>query len=339
MSKIREKNAKESSKKPMPKIFGLSFGQVLLVALILDLLIIFGIWQWLVYKPGPLQQPHTMVIKSGSSVGGVAYRLNQTDVIGSSAIFKMAMTLSGKQKHLKAGEYTFQPQASVKDVMEVLTKGATVQRMVTFPEGLTVADILAKIETLGLEGDVPADIQEGMLYPDTYAYQYGDTSLGLIQRMQERMRQELNGAWLNRDLDTPLKSPEELLILASIVEKESSVAAERSRVAGVFINRLRKGMKLQSDPTVIYGASDYDGDIKTFHLREDHPYNTYVHKGLPPTAIAVPSRDSLQATAQPEAHDYFYFVADGTGAHVFAKTYREHLANVEAYLRQRKEAK
>jgi UPF0755 protein len=291
-------------------------------------------WGWFIAQPGPLEAQKTVVIRPGMSLAAIAGHLAGENVIAGARRFQVAVRVVGLGTTLQAGEYTFPPHISLRSVVNKLAIGDVDNRRLTVPEGLPVAQVIAKLNALEeLMGEPLTPPAEGTLFPDTYAYRYGDTRLGLMQRMQKRMVEELAAAWLMRDPAVPLKSQEELLILASIVEKETAVPAERARVAGVFVNRLNKGMKLQSDPTVIYGASDYAGDLTTFHLREDQPYNTYMYRGLPPTPIASPGRDALQATAQPEAHAYLYFVADGSGGHTFATTHAQHLRNVEAYLR------
>jgi UPF0755 protein len=291
-------------------------------------------WGWFIAQPGPLVEEKTVVIHPGMSLAGIATRLAEEDVIGGTRRFQVAVRVLGLGTTLQAGEYTFPRHISLRSVVNKLAVGDVENRRLTAPEGLTVAQVVAKINGLeGLTGEPLVPPAEGTLFPDTYTYRYGDSRLGLLQRMQKRMGEELAAAWLTRDPTLPLKSKEELLILASIVEKETAVPSERAQVAGVFINRLNRGMKLQSDPTVIYGASDYAGDLTTQHLREEQPYNTYIYKGLPPSPIANPGRHALQATAQPNSHDYLYFVADGAGGHAFATTHAQHLRNVEAYLR------
>ncbi len=286
-----------------------------------------------IYRTGPLEENKVVVIPVGTSVFHMSQKLEEEGIIHNPILFRFVVKITGKQGTMQAGEYVFKAKASVGEVIKHLSIGKTKPRLVTIPEGFTVKQIAKRLEEHQFSGAMPKDIAEGSLYPDTYDFRLNDTRQGIIQRMQKRMQVELNAAWLNRNKGVPLKTPQELLVLASIVEKETAVPSERARVAGVFINRLNKNMKLQSDPTVIYGASDYEGDITTVHLREDHLYNTYVHKGLPPTPIASPCRDSLQATGQPEEHDYLYFVADGLGGHVFAKTYAQHMQNVEKFIR------
>ncbi|MDD9911824.1 MAG: endolytic transglycosylase MltG [Alphaproteobacteria bacterium] len=308
---------------------------VAVIALLALFILVTGSWGWYLAQPGPLKQESYVVIKSGSSVGGIARVLKKSQVIENEKLFRIAVWLMRLQTSLQAGEYQFGPAISLRTIVNKIATGDTIKREITLPEGLTVLEMMEKIEKLpfDVKNDDLAEIPEGTLYPDTYDYQYGGSLSQFIQRLQKRMEKELQSAWSLRISNLPLASPNELLILASIVEKETSVPSERARIAGVFINRLNKGMKLQSDPTVIYGASDYAGDLKAVHLKENHPYNTYVHKGLPPTPIANPGREALIATAQPENHDYFYFVASGEGGHVFSKTYQEHLQNVARYLK------
>lgn len=291
-----------------------------------------GLWGWYLAQPGPLGAPTTVVIQSGKSLGWIAERLDRANVIAGARRFKLATRVMLLDSSLQAGEYRFEPGMSLRTVINKLATGDVAPRQITIPEGTRsrdIARILAAEESL--TGDVPA-VQEGALFPSTYHVQHGQTRASVVAKMERQMAQHVAKVWENRDILLPFATPDELVSLASIVEKETSLTHEMPTVAAVFINRLKQGMKLQADPTVIYGASNYNGNLTTMHLRENQPYNTYVHKGLPPTPIANPGLAALQATARPAAVDYLYFVADGTGGHVFAHTYEEHLINVKNYV-------
>ena len=282
--------------------------------------------------PGPLKSDVTLVVPEGTGVAAIARQLEATGVIKDAFIFRFGVRLSGADKTLRAGEYLFPPETSARTAMLILRGGETVVRRLTVPEGLTVAQILPLLKTAdGLFEQMPAPPAEGTLLPETYHYGWGDTRRELIARMQGDMTETLAGLWAARSPGLPLASPAEAVTLASIVEKETGVAAERPRVAAVFINRLRKGMRLQSDPTVIYALSGGEGEMDRELTRQDlkviSPYNTYINAGLPPGPISNPGRESLQAVLNPMETDELYFVADGSGGHVFAKTLAEHNRN------------
>jgi UPF0755 protein len=234
---------------------------------------------------------------------------------------------------LKAGEYLFERHASLRDVMETIIEGRSIQHQVTIPEGLTSEQIIQKINEAelltGLVREIP---REGTLLPETYKVTRGTTREQLVARMAASHRRLVNEVWERRAADLPLKSPEQLITLAAIVEKETGKADERPRVAAVFINRLNRRMKLQSDPTIIYGLVGGKGTLGRPLQREDvdrpTPYNTYIIDGLPPGPIANPGRASLEAVANPSRTKEIYFVADGTGGHIFAETYDQHMKNV-----------
>lgn len=314
----------------------LTSGKILvsIMVLLMGFVVASSGWGWWLAQPGPLTTEKTVVIESGSSVNGIAEQLVEEDVLKNALTLRLAARVYGLDNTLQAGEYLFSPNISTRTVLNKLATGDVIDRQITIPEGLTTEAIgTLLMENQGLVGDMPQNLAEGSLYPDTYKFRYGLTREALVARMQQRMEQEIKDAWNNRADNLPISSPEELVVLASIVEKESAIGSERPEVASVFVNRLKKGMKLQADPTVIYGASNYFGNIRRAHLREDHPYNTYIHHGLPPGPIANPGRDALQAAANPAITEHLYFVADGTGAHVFASTYKEHKENVKRYVK------
>lgn len=294
----------------------------------------FGICVWVMSfnEPGPLQEAKTIMVPRGSSTKAIGTLLAREGVVNSELEFVIASKLSFAQNVLKAGEYTFTPAMSVQQVIQKLSGGDVIHRSLTIPEGLTVAQVRAIIEAdQGLSGP-PLNFAEGALLPETYSFQFGTKRADIMRQMAKAMTQAIDEAWETRDMSLPLKDKNDLLTLASIVEKETSLAEEMPIVAGVYINRLNKGMKLQADPTVIYGASDYEGNLTKVHMREPHAYNTYVNFGLPPGPIANPGKLAIQASARPAKTDYLFFVADGKGGHLFAKTYKEHQANVRQFL-------
>ena len=241
----------------------------------------------------------------------------------------------GAGRQLKAGEYRVPRGASMREVVALLLSGRTVIRRLTVPEGLTTAEIralLARAE--GLIGEVP-EIAEGRLLPETYHYQYGDDRAELVGRMRKAMDQALLDVWARRRDDSPLKTPEEVLTLASIIEKETGRAEDRADSSQVIAARFARNMRLQVDPTVIYGlGGSFNGNLTRADLKEPTPYNTYVHKGLPPTPIGLPGREALHAAVQPSGAPYLYFVSRGDGSSQFSTTLEEHRAAVNKYQRQ-----
>lgn len=283
------------------------------------------------FAPGPSSSEVVAVVPKGASTERIARMLADAGAISDPLVFRVAARLT--EARLKAGEYAFPPGASMAEAMAILGSGKVVQHFLTIPEGWTAKQALAAVAAApALEGDTPETVPEGSLLPETYAYVRGDTRAQLVARMRGAMDKALADAWAARADGLPLKSPEEALALASIVERETGVAEERPRVAAVFVNRLRLGMKLQSDPTVIYGLSDGAGVLDRGLTRKDletaHPYNTYEIAGLPPGPIALPGRAALQATLAPADTRDLYFVADGSGGHVFARSLEEHNRNV-----------
>ena len=292
------------------------------------------------HAPGPLLQPATVVFTPGSSVADIAARLKSSGVIESPLLFRLGVRLSGNSRGLRAGEYAFAPRMSANQAMVLLISGKTVVRRVTIPEGLTSAEIVSILRlTDGLRGVIAKIPDEGSLLPETYHYSFGDSRAGIVRRMHQAMEVVLDELWADRAADLPFGEKHEALILASIVEKETSVAPERAHVAGVFVNRLRRGMRLQSDPTVAYAVSAGQGSLlrplTRTDLNVDSPFNTYKIKGLPPTPIANPGRAAIKAAVKPLATADLYFVADGTGGHAFARTLREHQRNVARWRRIR----
>lgn len=282
-------------------------------------------------ETGPLTEPRTIVVPRGGT-DAVAEALLRAGAIEDSTRFAIAARLTSSDGPIRAGEFAFPAGASLREVFQVLRTAPTVQRRVTLPEGLTTAQALAVLARAeGLTGD-PEPPPEGSLFPETYAYLWGTPRDEILARARAAMDRALQEAWEARAENLPLASAREALILASIIERETGMTNERARVAGVFVNRLRRNMRLQSDPTVVYAASGglgvLDRGISRADLDIDSPFNTYRITGLPPGPIAAPGLASIQAATQPEAHDYLYFVADGSGGHAFARTLEEHNRNV-----------
>jgi len=285
-------------------------------------------------RPGPLEVSTVLVVPKGESTTAIADRLAAGGVITDRRIFLTSifyfMHLKG-QGSLKAGEYQFDKHASMREVLDTLVEGKSIQYRVTFPEGWTSRQIIERLASNPeLDGPVPEVPAEGSLLPDTYSFGSKDTRQDIVQRMEVAQQKFLAEVWEARDPDIMVKTPAEAVILASIVEKETGVAEERPHIASVFHNRLRKRMRLQSDPTIIYGifGGMRDHPITQEELARENPYNTYKIDGLPPTPIGNPGRAAIEAVLKPAKTKDLYFVADGTGGHVFAATLAQHNSNV-----------
>src|SRR3981081_2070488 len=284
--------------------------------------------------PGPLQEDKVVNIPARAGMTDIADILQREGVIDNNrwAFIGSVFALKARSE-LKPGEYSFQKSASLRDVIGTIVEGKVVQHAVTIPEGLTSEQIVARLSENDIfAGTVREMPREGTLLPETYKFPRGTTREQVIQRMQQSQKRVLGEIWERRSTDIPVKTPEQLVTLASIVEKETGKADERSRVAAVFVNRLRQRIKLQSDPTIIYGLVGGRGTlgrpIKRSEIQQPSPYNTYVVEGLPPGPIANPGRASLEAAAHPARTRDLFFVADGTGGHAFTETYDQHQKNV-----------
>lgn len=296
---------------------------------------------------GPLAQDSTFFVKRGSGIVEISDQLERTNLITDARIFRYGSRAYGLEKSMKAGEYAIPAHASMRDIMNILVDGKSLMHSVTIPEGLTVQQIFDRIANSDvLTGDLPKDLPvEGSLVADTLSFTRGTTREEVVTRLQSAQSKLVDEVWAKRRDGLPVKDKNEFVTLASIVEKETGVASERPHVASVFVNRLNQGMRLQSDPTIIYGifggrGKPSDRPIYKSDIEKETPYNTYIIKALPPTPIANPGRDALEAVANPLDTKDLYFVADGTGGHVFASSLKDHNENVRKWReleRQRKD--
>lgn len=327
----------------------------LLLAMIAFLVITMAVFlavSWHLDRPMQVgENEFILTVPSGSSLSFLSHSLADRGILTWPDLLVAWSRVTG-QSTIKAGEYKLQPGDTPRDLLKLLTKGRVVQYQVTFPEGLRFTEWLhllnqqPKLTKLltGLSDDeviealsLEVDHLEGWFFPDTYSYGYGDSDRDILSQAHHRMQAVLAEEWQQRMPDLPYRSPYEALILASIVEKETGITSERGEIAGVFVRRLERGMKLQTDPTIIYGlGDDYQGYIKRRHLRKATPYNTYIIDGLPPTPIAMPGRGAIHAVLNPEEGDSLFFVAKGDGSHFFSATYEEHLKAVQEFQLQRR---
>jgi UPF0755 protein len=288
-------------------------------------------------RSSSLDQSRAITVDKGDDLRTIADRLQKNGVISSKWLFIAGVWFNKQQAGLKAGEYLVPAHASMRDIMDAMVSGKGILYSITVPEGLTSQQIVDRItQEDTLVGDIPEVPPEGSLLPETYKFTRGDTRQNLIARMRRERDRVVTEIWSHRAPDLPIANIDQFVVLASIVEKETALADERSRVAAVFINRLRLNMKLQSDPTTIYGLFGGKGkpsgySITRSDLDSRTPFNTYVIAGLPPTPIANPGRASLEAVANPSRTRDLYFVADGSGGHAFSETYEDHLRNVSRW--------
>lgn len=310
----------------------------------ITLIIVFGVViagavgfaQRKIVSDGPLQEPRLFTVPRGASVDRVAEALAQQGIVTSASLFRIAARYTESDRPIRFGEYEVPARASMTEVLDLLRSGRVVQYSVTVPEGLTsweIVELLRDVEVLS--GEVETLPPEGTLAPDTYSVTRGETRAQLIARMTALQADRLERAWAERDAELEIRTPREALILASLVEKETGVPEERGVIAGVFHNRLRRGMRLQTDPTIIYGITEgrgtFDRPIRRSDIDTPTPWNTYAIDGLPPTPIANPGYESILAAVRPDETDALYFVADGTGGHSFARTLDEHNRNVREW--------
>ena len=304
---------------------------------VLSVLAYMQIKGWIA-EGGPLLNVTNVVVPKGASLKTVAEELSRAGVIDKPWLFRIMARINGLAKHLKAGEYQFMPGISLQAAMDKIARGEVFFRRITIPEGLTSGQIMYLIANYpDLEGEIDLDVKEGELLPETYSFELGASRNSIILQARAAMQKALEEVWASRDSSLPLKDVNELLTLASIIEKETGVPEERPLVASVFLNRLKKGMRLQTDPTVIYaiteGETSFGRSLKRADLKIDSPYNTYLNYGLPPGPICNPGQEALMAAARPQQSDYLYFVADGKGGHRFARSLNEHNRNVKAWVR------
>ncbi len=310
-------------------------------------------WQWMGYRTfleTALQVPEEgliLEVEKGTNLRQLGRRLQRDGVLGNADLLYWHARWHALADRIHAGEFLIPKGTRPPGLLQILVSGKTVSYRLTLVEGWNFRQVLKAVNNdpvlvQTLESENSAEIMtqlgypgvhpEGQFFPDTYVFPRGTSDIEFLRRAYRRMQDELAEAWLDRSDDIAVKTPEEALILASIVEKETGVPEEREQIAGVFDRRLKRGMKLQTDPTVIYGMGErYQGNIRRRDLREDTPYNTYVHKGLPPTPICMPGREAIDAALHPAEGKTFYFVANGDGSHVFSETLKQHNAAVRKY--------
>ncbi len=339
-----KKSTSKAGTLPLPRFLAI-MSMSALATLAGVILLVFLIGYGLYAGPGPKarrEAPTTVILRQGAGLPEIASTLARAGVIRSASVFIAAAEITGARRQLKAGEYEFASTASMAAVIDEIRRGDIVHHMVTIPEGLTsdqVVDVLMSNDVLTGAAPVPA---EGSILPETYEVRRGEDRAEVLQRMMDARDSLLRTLWAQRRADLPLQTPQQAVILASIVEKETALPDERPRVAAVFINRLQKGIRLGSDPTIIYGL--YGGKplgrgIRQSELTAFTPYNTYLIDGLPPGPICNPGRASLAAALDPPHTDELYFVANGTGGHAFASTLEQHQKNVEHWRGVERQAK
>lgn len=310
--------------------------KLLLLILLMGSAATVFLYDYAINQPLKISEDTLFLVNKGDSLNKIAQSLQDKKIVNDKYIFILFSKINRIYPQIKAGEYLFNGEFSIKQTAEKLSSGKVYLRKVTFPEGLTSTEI-AKIlhKENFLSKDEFAAPAEGSILPETYTYMRGDSPEKIIKQAQKAMQNVLEQAWQERDQNLPLQSKEELLILASIVEKETGIGMERAQVASVFVNRLRLGMLLQTDPTVIYaltnGKEDLNRPLTRKDLSIDSPYNTYKYAGLPPTPICNPGKDAIYAAAHPSETPYLYFVASGNGGHNFAATLSEHNENVRKW--------
>ena len=326
----------KSVRHPLVIIGNAIISMLVLAAVVAGVLLFLGKQRF--EAPGPLTQDRIVTIPRGSGIRDIAEVLQHDGVIDQPWVFIGGVLVLKAREDLRAGEYQFRAHASLRDVVETIVEGRMVVHQISLPEGLTSEQVVARLlDDEVLTGNIAEIPGEGGLLPDTYNFTRGVSREQMIQRMQQAEQRLVKDIWDHRAADLPIKTPEQLVVLASLVEKETGKPDERTRVAAVFVNRLKQKMRLQSDPTIIYGLVGGKGTlgrpIMKSEIDQPTPYNTYQIDGLPPGPICNPGRASLEAAANPARTREIYFVADGVGGHLFAETYEQHQKNV-ARLRQ-----
>ncbi len=329
------------------------FGLLVVLVLFLAVAAGYGVKRCL-HRPLPLQQPQLVIVEAGDSYASVMHSLQQRGLLGTSpkaglrrVAARLYAAFTGVDQHMFVGEYQLQPGDSLASLLGKIDRGEVVQHSVTLVDGWTFREWRQRLDGLkdlkhdsnGLDGKqimarlgMPDYQPEGWFAPNTYFYTRGTSDLEVMRRALENQRKILDAAWADRDKDLPYDGPYQALIMASIVEKETAQPNEREEIAGVFVNRLRRGMRLQTDPTVIYGLGDsYTGNLRRSDLQRTTPYNTYRIVGLPPTPIAMPGKAAIEAAVHPSNTEDLYFVARGDGSHVFSKTFAAHRKAVREY--------
>ena len=328
------------------RIFLKIFSIIFITSALISFLSSLYLWN-LYFNDVSVKSEAVIEIPKGASLYKIASILENKNIIENKDIFRVITHILKKDKNLKAGEFKFESGMTMNDIASHLESGKVILRNITIAEGLTSYEIVEFLRNnLELEDDITKIPEEGSLLPETYSYSNSNKLSDIIKFMQRDMERKKSELWDNRSKDLPFDTIEEAIILASIIEKETSVASERKKTSGVFVNRLRIKMPLQTDPTVIYaitkgehknnGKGPLGRRLLKKDLKIDSPYNTYKYRGLPPTAIANPGKESIEAALNPEDHKYLYFVADGTGGHAFGKTLKEHNSNVSKWRKIRK---
>jgi len=318
-------------------------GRAVVAIALLAVLATIVLWSWqrhVMRAPGPHESDSFLVIEPGDGHAKIRWEMKRAGLIKHLYHYDMAQLFAGDSYVPKAGEYLIPARANLHDILGIIDEGRSYQRRLTIIEGTRVEDAVAILMALPmLKGEITIQPEEGYVLPETYFFTHGARRQALLDRMLEKREIELLEAWINRQPDLPLSSPRDALILASIVELETGKSEERREVAGVFINRLKRGMRLQSDPTVLYGLDVDPGKVITKDdLKRRTDWNTYVIKGLPKTAICNPSREAIQAVLQPAKTRNLYFVSDGEGGLLFAKTLDAHNKNVRLFRKRQAEA-
>ncbi len=330
--KAKGKGRRAAGLSPMRRLIIMLGSAAATLAVVVALVLAWGLWSY--QGPGPATdggEPRVIMLRKGSGLTEIASTLERDGAIRSKAMFAAAAQITGAAKSLKAGEYEFKSRASMASILRDIRDGKIVVHQVTIPEGMTsqaaVELLMARPDLSGVVAAPP----EGAILPETYQYERGEDRAAVLKRMMDARDELLVLLWDKRQPGLPITTPQEAVTLASIVEKETGIASERPQVAAVFVNRLRAGMRLESDPTIIYGLTGgkpLGRGLRASELAVPNPFNTYQIDRLPPTPIANPGRAALAAVLDPPKSEALFFVADGTGGHVFAPTYEEHLKNV-----------